>query len=71
MSNSATSHDATVETDGRGAYAELTEAGLETLQAARLTHREGVRRYFLDRLNATEKIALGDIWTQAALVPPE
>jgi DNA-binding MarR family transcriptional regulator len=35
-------------TDGRGLYAELTDAGLEKTKAARATHREGVRRFFLD-----------------------
>jgi DNA-binding MarR family transcriptional regulator len=53
-----------VEGDGRGAYAELTAAGLETLEAARRTHREGVRRHFLERLNATDQVVLGDIWTR-------
>ena len=53
-----------VETDGRGAYAELTDAGRQKLVAARRTHRAGVRRYFLDRLSATDQIALGDIWSR-------
>jgi DNA-binding MarR family transcriptional regulator len=48
--------------DGRGLYAELTDAGAEKLEDARRTHREGVRRFFLDRLNVTDQIALGDIW---------
>jgi DNA-binding MarR family transcriptional regulator len=52
------------ETDGRGAYAEITEAGLEKFQAAQRTHREGVREFFLDRLNATDTVVLGDIWTR-------
>jgi DNA-binding MarR family transcriptional regulator len=51
-----------VEGDGRGAYAELTETGLQKLEAARRTHREGVRRYFLERLTPTDQIVLGDIW---------
>jgi DNA-binding MarR family transcriptional regulator len=50
--------------DGRGLYAELTDAGLETVNAARATHREGVRRYFLDHLTTTDQIALADIWTR-------
>ncbi len=53
-----------VESDGRGAFAELTAAGLEKLQAARRTHREGVRAYFLGRLGAADQIALGEIWTR-------
>jgi DNA-binding MarR family transcriptional regulator len=50
------------DTDGRGLFAELTQAGLAKFEAARLTHREGVRQFFLDRLNPTDQIALGDIW---------
>src|SRR4051794_11768361 len=52
------------ENDGRGAYAELTDAGLEKFQAAQRTHREGVRAYFLDRLSITDTVILGDIWTR-------
>jgi DNA-binding MarR family transcriptional regulator len=53
-----------VEGDGRGAYAELTDAGLAKLEAARRTHRAGVRRSFLERLNPTDQVVLGDIWTR-------
>ena len=52
-----------VEDDGRGAFAELTDAGLAKLQAARETHLDGVRRLFVDRLSAAEQIALGAIWS--------
>ena len=48
--------------DGRGLYARLTEPGRRTLQAARHTHYEGVRRLFLDRLNGADQTALGEIW---------
>jgi DNA-binding MarR family transcriptional regulator len=48
--------------DGRGLYAQLTRAGLEKIAAARRTHHEGIRRYFLDHLTATDLIALEDIW---------
>lgn len=51
-------------TDGRGLYAELTDAGRKKTKAARATHREGVRRFFLERLTTTDQIALGDIWTR-------
>jgi DNA-binding MarR family transcriptional regulator len=51
-------------TDGRGWYAELTDAGLEKTKTARATHREGVRRFFLDHLTTTDQIALGDIWNR-------
>lgn len=48
--------------DGRGAFATLTGAGLQKIQAARRTHLEGVRRLFLDRLSAGDQRALGDAW---------
>lgn len=51
-------------TDGRGLYAELTDVGLDKLRAARATHLEGVRRYFLEHLTTTDQIALGDVWTR-------
>jgi len=50
--------------DGRGAFAELTDAGLAKVLAARRTHLEGVRRFFLERLNVSDQLALGDIWTR-------
>ena len=50
------------DTDGRGLFAELTDLGLEKFDAARLTHREGVRQFFLGPLTPTDQIALGDIW---------
>jgi DNA-binding MarR family transcriptional regulator len=52
------------EGDGRGSFAELTEAGLVTFQAAQLAHREGVRTFFLNRLSVTDTVVLGDIWTR-------
>lgn len=52
------------ENDGRGAFAELTDTGLEKLRAARRTHREGVRQFFLDRLSTTDTVVLGDIWSR-------
>jgi DNA-binding MarR family transcriptional regulator len=51
-------------TDGRGLYAELSDAGLAKTEAARVTHRAGIRRFFLNRLTTTDEIALGDIWTR-------
>jgi DNA-binding MarR family transcriptional regulator len=53
-----------VETDGRGAYAELTQRGLEFVREARSTHRDGVRRYFLERLSDEDQRALAEIWTR-------
>jgi DNA-binding MarR family transcriptional regulator len=51
-------------TDGRGLYAQLTDAGLDKIGAARATHRDGIRRFFLDRLTSTDQIVLGDVWTR-------
>jgi DNA-binding MarR family transcriptional regulator len=50
--------------DGRGLFAELTAAGLEKVAAARATHHDGIRRFFLDRLTPTDQIALSDIWAR-------
>jgi DNA-binding MarR family transcriptional regulator len=52
------------DTDGRGLFAELTDAGIEKAAAARRTHREGIRTFFLNQLTATDQIALGAIWTR-------
>lgn len=49
-------------TDGRGLYAQLTDAGVERVTAARATHHDGIRQFFLRHLTATDQIALGDIW---------
>jgi DNA-binding MarR family transcriptional regulator len=50
--------------DGRGLYAQLTDAGVAKAAVARVTHLDGVRRFFLDRLTTTDQIALGDIWSR-------
>jgi DNA-binding MarR family transcriptional regulator len=50
------------EDDGRGAYAKLTEAGLEQARQAGRTHLEGVRRYFLDHLTEDDHAALAAVW---------
>ena len=50
--------------DGRGLYARLTDDGRKKIKAARATHHEGIRRYFLDRLTPADQAALGDIWAQ-------
>jgi DNA-binding MarR family transcriptional regulator len=47
------------ETDARGQEAQLTPVGLDRLRAAAATHLDGVRRYFLDRLDPAELAALG------------
>jgi DNA-binding MarR family transcriptional regulator len=45
-------------TDARGQEAVLTPVGLERLRSAAPTHLEGIRRYFLDRLDPAELQAL-------------
>jgi DNA-binding MarR family transcriptional regulator len=52
------------EGDGRGSFAELTDAGLRKFKAAQRTHREGVRAFFFDRLSITDTVVLGDVWTR-------
>jgi len=56
------------EDDARGAFAVLTPAGRQKLDAARRTHLDGVRRHFLEHLADDELDALGDIWDRVA--PP-
>lgn len=58
------------ETDGRGQYAELTDAGAETLQAARRTHLRGIREVFLGRLRTTDQIVLGEVWKRFLAADP-
>jgi DNA-binding MarR family transcriptional regulator len=48
--------------DGRGSFAELTEAGRLKLEAARRTHLAGVREFFLERLTQDDQRALGEAW---------
>ena len=50
--------------DGRGLHAQLTKAGLAKLTAARGTHHDGIRWFFLNHLTTTDQIALGDVWTR-------
>jgi DNA-binding MarR family transcriptional regulator len=45
-------------TDARGQEAVLTPLGLERLRVAATTHLDGVRRYFLDRLDAADLAGL-------------
>lgn len=51
-------------TDGRGLYAQLTEAGLAKIAAARATHRDGIRHFFLNHLTPADQSVLGDIWSR-------
>ena len=48
--------------DARGAFAVLTQAGREKVDAARITHLEGVRRLFLRNFSDDELDMLGDAW---------
>jgi DNA-binding MarR family transcriptional regulator len=48
--------------DARGAFAKLTPAGRDKLQAARATHLAGVRSLFLDHLSDAEQEMLGELW---------
>jgi DNA-binding MarR family transcriptional regulator len=50
------------ELDGRGYWAELTEAGVGKLADARRTHLAGVRRRFLASVDDGELALLADIW---------
>ncbi len=49
-------------TDGRGAFAVLTEKGERRLRDARPTHQDGVRRLFLSALGPGDPQRLGDVW---------
>jgi DNA-binding MarR family transcriptional regulator len=46
------------DTDRRGQWAQLTEAGLERLRRATPTHLRGVAEHFLDRLSADDLVSL-------------
>jgi DNA-binding MarR family transcriptional regulator len=48
--------------DARGAFAVITQAGREKLEAARETHLAGVRELFLSRFTPEELDLLGDAW---------
>jgi DNA-binding MarR family transcriptional regulator len=48
--------------DARGAFAVITQAGREKLEAARETHLAGVRELFLSRFTPEELDVLGDAW---------
>jgi DNA-binding MarR family transcriptional regulator len=52
--------------DARGAYACLTHAGRERLQAARGTHLAVVREQFLSHFSDTELGSLADMWERIA-----
>ena len=50
--------------DARGAYAVITDEGLERFRAARRTHLEGVRRMFLEHFDDDELRLLAEHWNR-------
>ncbi|HEX4109468.1 MAG TPA: MarR family transcriptional regulator [Solirubrobacteraceae bacterium] len=52
--------------DARGAYAALTDAGRERLDAAHETYIGAVREHFLSRFTSAEMRLLGEFWTRVA-----
>jgi DNA-binding MarR family transcriptional regulator len=54
--------------DARGAFAKLTPAGRDKLQAARATHLAGVRSLFLDHLTPAEQETLGVLFERVLAV---
>jgi DNA-binding MarR family transcriptional regulator len=56
--------------DRRGLYAQLTDAGRHAVRPARATHREGARAACLDRLRATDQVALDIIWARVCADGP-
>jgi DNA-binding MarR family transcriptional regulator len=48
----------TCESDRRGQWASLTDAGYQRLRAASPTHLRGVAKHFLDRLSGDDLVAL-------------
>jgi DNA-binding MarR family transcriptional regulator len=50
------------ESDARGSFAVITDAGREKLAAARATHLDGVRRHFLSHLDDEAQGRLGEVW---------
>jgi DNA-binding MarR family transcriptional regulator len=55
--------------DRRGAYAGITEAGLERLHRARPTHQRGIEEHFVSRLDDAELRAIREALTK--LIPPD
>ena len=55
--------------DARGAFACITEAGIELLEQARPTHVAGIRRRFLTQFSEDELRLLGLFWDR--LVPQQ
>jgi DNA-binding MarR family transcriptional regulator len=54
------------QSDARGAFAVITDAGRARLGAARETHRRGIRSRFLDRLSDAQLRQLAAAWRRLA-----
>src|SRR5437868_153282 len=52
--------------DARGSYACLTDAGLERLEAARVTHLAVVREHFFSHFSESELSDLAEMWDRIA-----
>ena len=52
--------------DARGAFAAITDQGRVRLAEARVTHRAGIRRRFLNRLSEEQQRRLADAWVALA-----
>jgi DNA-binding MarR family transcriptional regulator len=52
--------------DARGAFAAITEQGRVRLAEARVTHRAGIRRRFLERLSEEQQRRLAEAWAALA-----
>ncbi len=50
------------ESDARGSFAVITDAGRQKLAGARVTHLDGVRRHFLAHLDDEAQDRLGEVW---------
>jgi DNA-binding MarR family transcriptional regulator len=59
------------ESDARGVFARITDEGRRRLGEARATHREGVRRLFLDRLSEAQQRQLAAAWRRLQQAPTQ
>ena len=53
-------------TDGRGAEAVLTEAGLERLRAASKVHLRGIDEYYFERVSEADQAVVGRVMAEVA-----
>jgi DNA-binding MarR family transcriptional regulator len=57
--------------DARVSYAQLTDAGYETLRRASRSHVAGVRRLFVERFSEEELVTLAELLSRLPGVPRE